>query len=55
VAQAAQQPAPTTDHRHPAAGTVLIADGQGGFRPPTAADAPVLMALLDSLTKPAAA
>jgi hypothetical protein len=40
---------------HPKAGTVLIADGKGGFRSPTAADAAALMAILDALTAPKAA
>jgi hypothetical protein len=47
--------AKTEPARPPKAGTVLIADGKGGFRPPTVADAPSLMALLDSLTAPKAA
>jgi hypothetical protein len=39
----------------PPAGTVFIADCKGGYRSPTAADAPALLALLDLLTQPAAA
>jgi hypothetical protein len=45
----------TAGTSNPPAGTVLIADGKGGFRAPTASDAPALLALLDSLTKPVAA
>jgi hypothetical protein len=39
----------------PAAGTVWVADGKGGYRSPGQDDLAVLMALVDAMTAPAAA
>jgi hypothetical protein len=46
--------APAAKPEHPAAGTVFIADGKGGVRPATSADAELLASLLDQWTAPTA-